>query len=1038
MYKANQAPFSETLFQNPTREYRGAPFWSWNGKLKVEELDAQMQTFREMGFGGFHIHSRIGLETEYLGDDFLELVQHCNQHGDQLGLLTWLYDEDKWPSGAGGGRVTSDTHFASRYLLFTPTHYPEGFLKRNVVQTSRLSKNGHIKLLCRYSVTLEAGKLKAYHRLSGEETGNDIWYAYLVVTEKLPWFNNQPYVDALNPEAVQRFIEVTHERYARSVGNQFSKTIPAIFTDEPTYHKQENMADGQLPQDVGVVYTDGMEEYFQSRYGHSLLHSLPELFWERADGIISQIRYEYYDCVAWMFSNAYSKTLGDWCNAHGLLLTGHVLFEDKLDTQTRVAGEVMRVLRHFSLPGIDMLADHHEYTTAKQAQSISRQYGRSGVTSELYGVTNWDFDFRGHKHQGDWQAALGVTTRVPHLAWMSMGGESKRDYPAPIDSHSPWYQKYNILENHFARVNVAMTRGKPCCRIAVIHPIESFWMRMGPDIDTIQERDQLEQHFQELTQWLLFNLLDFDYVSEALLPEQYIPSEDKKMHLGQMSYDVILLPGLITLRKSTLEALQHFSVNGGKVLFLGPPPTYVDAIPSDRVVSFSQDCCTISFDKASLLPVLEPYRDVDITSPDFRRSERLIYQLRQESECSWLFIASGRHDDRKETNHWLTQTGREDFTVRIRGIYSVQRCDTMSGQILDEPAAHKDGWTLIHFSAYAHDSLLLRLQPTKPISDVLPLPTERIVLSECYLPTVVDYTLSEPNVLTLDQAEYRLDGGTWQPKEEVLRLDNKVRQQCGYGLRTESFPQPWLEPAKPIEHSIELRFSIMSEIELASVDLAFEGSNQVSLTWNGAPVATTGQKYYIDKAIRVESLGPVQAGKNILQIGFPFGSGVNLEWCYILGNFGVQIEGDHSILTKQPRQISFGDLSRQRFPFYGGNLSYHCEIETHGGDIELEIPEYYGALLNVELDKHSQDVFMEPYRAVFTQVPAGKHRLSITLYGTRINTFGQIHNCNRKETYYGPKTWRTNEKNWTYLYQLHTIGITVVPILREIHQKILV
>ncbi len=77
-----------------------------------------------------------------------------------------------------------------------------------------------------------------------------------------------------------------------------------------------------------------------------------------------------------------------------------------------------------------MLCDRREFTTAKQAQSAAHQFGYPGVLSELYGVTNWDFDFRGHKLQGDWQAALGVTVRVPHLSWVSMGGEAKRDYPA--------------------------------------------------------------------------------------------------------------------------------------------------------------------------------------------------------------------------------------------------------------------------------------------------------------------------------------------------------------------------------------------------------------------------------------------------------------------------------------------------------------------------------------------------------------------------------------------------------------------------------
>ena len=86
------------------------------------------------------------------------------------------------------------------------------------------------------------------------------------------------------------------------------------------------------------------------------------------------------------------------------------------------------------------------------------------IRDRLYGVTNWDFDFRGHKLQGDWQAALGVTVRVQHLTWTSMAGEAKRDYPAAIGYQSPWYQEYPLLEDHFARVNTAMTRGKMCIR----------------------------------------------------------------------------------------------------------------------------------------------------------------------------------------------------------------------------------------------------------------------------------------------------------------------------------------------------------------------------------------------------------------------------------------------------------------------------------------------------------------------------------------------------------------------------------------------
>ena len=41
LYSKNLSPtLSDDLFRNPTAEYRGTPFWSWNDLLTKEELDA--------------------------------------------------------------------------------------------------------------------------------------------------------------------------------------------------------------------------------------------------------------------------------------------------------------------------------------------------------------------------------------------------------------------------------------------------------------------------------------------------------------------------------------------------------------------------------------------------------------------------------------------------------------------------------------------------------------------------------------------------------------------------------------------------------------------------------------------------------------------------------------------------------------------------------------------------------------------------------------------------------------------------------------
>ncbi len=276
---------------------------------------------------------------------------------------------------------------------------------------------------------MENGYLTRYKRLKDNEKSKDnskIWYAYLEIAADDPWFNNQAYVDTLNKRAIETFVEITHEKYFQELGEDFGKSIPAIFTDEPQFTRKSYLQFSEDESEIILPFTDDFEESYFNSYNQSILDHLPELIWELPNGQISLVRYRYHDHLTERFTQAFADTIGDWCENHRILLTGHLMEEPTLESQTACVGEAMRSYRSFQLPGIDMLCDRREFTTAKQAQSAAHQYAREGVLSELYGVTNWDFDFRGYKLAGDWQAALGVTVRVHHLTWVSMQGGSKK------------------------------------------------------------------------------------------------------------------------------------------------------------------------------------------------------------------------------------------------------------------------------------------------------------------------------------------------------------------------------------------------------------------------------------------------------------------------------------------------------------------------------------------------------------------------------------------------------------------------------------
>ena len=1029
LYKKNGSPkLDQNLFENPTAEYRGTPFWAWNCKLEKEELTWQLEVLKKMGFGGGHMHVRTGMATPYLSDEYMDLIKACVDKAKSEDMLAWLYDEDRWPSGAAGGLVTKDKEFRARHLLSTPVPYAGGdgaVLMENSSARAARTENGY--LLAAYDVELDKEGFLVSAKVIGEneEAAHEKWYAYLEQNSESGWFNNQTYVDTLNKKAMQRFIDITYEAYNRTIGDEFDKTVPSIFTDEPQFSRKSTLRYATDKEDVTLPWTDDLADTFAAAYGgEDVVAGIPELIWDRADGETSLVRYHYHDHICERFAEAFADQCGAWCREHNMALTGHMMEEPTLESQTAALGEAMRSYRGFDLPGIDMLCARFEYTTAKQTQSAVHQFGYEGMLSELYGVTNWDFDFRGHKLHGDWQAALGVTIRVPHLSWVSMAGEAKRDYPASINSQSPWWDQYKLVEDHFARVNTAMTRGVPVVKVGVIHPVESYWLHWGPAEQTAMVRDELDQNFQNLTEWLLFGGIDFDFISESLLPTQ-CEKGGAPLAVGHMNYDVILVPGCETLRASTMERLEAFAAAGGKLVFAGQIPTLVDARPSTRPAELAAKCECIPLSEGAVLKAAETARDVEIRNQSGSLTKNLLYQMRQDGEGRWLFICNAKEPYNKDTARY------QDLRIRVAGGWKPTLYQTMDGTTAPIDFETADGQTEIRCRMYDYDSLLLWLEPCEAGSY-----TGAAANTGCgeilKMPVLMDYTLSEPNALLLDQAEYALDDEEWQPCEEILRLDNVCREKMGWPTRKEAFAQPWVVPAEEPTHTVSLRFTFNTACAVSGASLAIEDAEDVKLTLNGEAVPAVVTGWYTDKSIKTVALPELKAGENVLEAVIPFGRRTNLEWCYLIGNFGVEVSGRYACIVPARKKIAFGDFTRQGLPFYGGNVTYHIPVTTKGGELTLRSSHYRGALQKVSVDGgEAEAVIYPPYTVSLGAVPAGEHVIDLTLYGHRRNSFGPVHLADLKADWIGPNAWRTEGDNWCYDYKIAEEGILSTPEIIE-------
>ena len=1102
LYDKNKEPeLREELFQSPSSEYRGTPFWSWNCRVTKELIRDQMEVFRKMGFGGAHLHPRTGLENEYLGEEFLELVGYADQLAKEKKMLCWLYDEDRYPSGAAGGIVTENWDYRARHLLLTRERKENMCASREEFRESvaRGEKPAGYYLTA-YRIKTREGYLQSYGRVDGacpeydsrEETAREgkLWLAYVELMRESPWFNDQTYIDVMNKKAVERFIQVTHERYYEALGEEFGRSIPAIFTDEPQIKGSMALPDGESEADVTLSYTDDLSETYENLYGTALLDVLPELLWELPEGRLSLHRYRYHDHLAERFVSAYCDTIAGWCGEHNIAMTGHYMSEPTLYSQTLRLGEAMRCYRSQQLPGVDILCGDPEYSTVKQAVSVARQNGREGVLSELYGVTHWDFDFKGHKLQGDWQAALGVTIRCHHLAFMSMEGEAKRDWPASINYQSPWWERFHYIEDYFARINTALTRGKALVKVAVVHPIESYWMCYGPAAQTGGRREQMDKNFKELLNWLLFGLIDFDFLSESLLPgqcgeglsESLFPGrnteeEEGRLRVGQMAYRTVLVPGLLTIRSTTLERLERLAEEGGRVIFLGNIPHMVDGEESDRAKKLAERTESIPYQEYELLQALEEDRDVEIRMGNGSISRNLFYQLRRDGKDRWLFVC---HVNRRRNR--LEQA--ENLRVSIRGRYRVTVYNGLDGSIAELEPVFRNGNTELELSLYAEDSFLWKLSPMVEAEkkttgetgiccfreqgagrrensgeqpelsgerqDRYPVAAGKLAAAYglvagdggmsagkakllCTISEPEECRGTEPNVLLLDRAQWRLNQGEWRQGQEILRLDNEIRTLLGYPHRQDAYTQPWRIQNAPEKDLVTLRYEIRSETETENALLAMERPEKARILWNGEETAHWGQSlvdrngdgYYVDSFIRKVKLPGMKKGRNELVLEIPYGRKTNLENIFLLGDFGVRVRGTESYVTEEPNGLLFGDITRQGMPFYGGSILYSMSFTLEKQQcVSVRVPHFAAPVLGVRLDgKEAGLIAFAPHTLCLGYCGAGVHRLEICAYGNRFNTFGTLHNCNDEYQWYGPDSYRTKGCEWSESWALRPFGI---------------
>jgi hypothetical protein len=1026
----------------PPGTCRGAPFWGWSGRLDPLELRRQVRLMRAMGLGGFFMHSRLGLVTPYLSREWMDCVAACVEEAQRTGMAAWLYDEDRWPSGPAGGLVTRDPRWRQRFCQMTVLDRP-GRIRWDADCLAVFAAGGGESRPTGWRRLPRGARPK---RLQGQER---LYVFRKVLARPESWYNGATYLDTLNARAVREFIRVTHQAYARRFRKHFGRTIPGIFTDEPSYGGHGARLAGELRvrwgQDL-VPWTDRLPRVFRRRYGYDLLDHLPELFFAVDGQSVSPVRWHYHDCLTQLFVESFAAQIAAWCRRHGLADTGHCLAEQTLIFQANYVGSCMRFYEPMRIPGMDLLGPNsREYDTAKQVSSVAHQLGRRWRLSETYGCTGWEYPFTGHKAQGDWQAALGINLRCQHLAWVTMEGEAKRDYPAAISYQSPWWAAYRTVEDYFARVNLLMSRGQEVRDLLVIHPVESAWTLFYIGHDP-SDRDRLQEGFWQLRDELLGAHLDFDYGDEHILVRRgrVVRGRRAMLAVGKARYRAVIVPPMLTIRSSTVALLRRFRSAGGCVIFAGDPPGHVNARPSRAAADLAARClCTPRKGKELLRAAEAAARRVSITDAAGREIPAILYGLREDRDAYTLFLCNtaqnvcGKQvDDLPLRRRTL---GFDDVTVRVLcpGRGRPLEVDCQTGKVFTAVGpAGRGGWTIFtRLPALASRMFLL---PKRRQAVAHP---RRGVLRDVAVKTLGgawDVRLSEPNCLVLDRARWRMNDGPWQRAQDILRIDTAVRQAAGIPRIAWNMRQPWAQPlpAKPPRVRVALEYAFdVPLLPAGPIHLAIERPELFSMALNGQHIMSDCDcGWWVDRSLR---LLPVDAallrpGRNWLALACEVSQAhPGLEAVYLLGDFGTAVAGTKLSLVAPVRRLKPGDWTRQGLAFYAGHVSYLRWIRPllRGRQrLFVRVPAYEGVAVRVLIDGREAGIIAWPPNEVDVTafLRRGGVMLAIQVLGHRRNSHGPLH-LTRQPAGIWPGSWRTKDDLWTDGYKLVPCGLMKPP-----------
>ncbi|MBW3637648.1 MAG: hypothetical protein KY445_14480, partial [Armatimonadetes bacterium] len=736
------------------------------------------------------------------------------------------------------------------------------------------------------------------------------------------------FFDPLHPGAVEEFIRLTHEPYARAVGEHFGSTIPGIFTDETEPPHWSPHIEAELGLDLSL-----------------LLPALRHEDHPRA----AEVRYRLRQCALKLFSERWEKPIAQWCADHNLIWGAEKptwrpaqfagVAQPSTDAGHRRVGWPPE-----TLGGGDLRANH------RAAIAAAEQSGREEVRCECFHSLGWGATLQDQKWQIDWLTVQGVNRFTPHAFYATSSGLAKHDAAPSFFAENPYWTHFHHLSEYTARLSLAMSSGRERARVALLHPTESLWIGTP---DSRYAREEYEWLMNELiAQHHIFHPVD----ALALLEARAV---EGALELGHVRYETLLIPPLCALGADTENAVRA-ALAAGMTVIMAPP--FGDAAPplAGAVEMAGWPGIIAIENRADWMKLLERNRPLSIADENGAQI-RTVWALWREAGAQQLLFVANTAD--------FPVMAHLEVEAEVAGWENWALESGDSSPISAQIEAGRSRITLE--MPPLGSALLVSVENAAPTPVAAPAAPARVLATD----GLWELSLDRPNALRLNRWRLACDGGDWADPtlddgslREVEALPLKFRDQV---------TRQWVE-ACPRVGQTEVWYRRAVNCEFVPDDLAILVENGAILgEWtlfiNGHEVPRSDfapASYHGDDKISAAVSRLFRLGENCLALrvaAAPEMGGLRTP-LHLIGSFALGGEARRTV-GAMPQQAPFHDLVAAGLPHFSGAATYRREMARAELGAVVAIPQGFGDIAQLRVNGESLGV--RPWSPYTWEVPAG-------------------------------------------------------------------